>query len=443
MVTVQAVVRGSKVSAVRSERVMSSSRWVGSFLSRKARRSDFENHSNFFFETGLQALSRVVLGGRLEEVQVRQDAARAVLRGHPWVYADAVRSRPETGSLVILRDPKGREIGWALADEGHIALRVLPGEPRSVREFLRQRLEAADSLRMRSMTPSTNAYRVCNAAGDGLPGVVLDRYDGVAVLRLYSAGWVVHLDALVEVVSQLPWVSRVFRRFGVKRVDGRKGGETLWGSPTPESLVVEEHGLKFLVRPAKGQKTGLFLDQREHRRLIGELSAGRRVFNLFGYNGGFSLYAAMGGAARVETVDFSAAALDDARENFRLNGLDPKHHAFHCADIFKWDAPGKAGLVICDPPSLTHGKSADGAAKQAYRKLNARVAPWVTHDGLLASASCTARLTDLDWEAAVEEGISVAGSWARLMRSGAPLDHPVAVAHPEGRYLKFALYTRL
>lgn len=379
----------------------------------------------------------------MKDVQLRPDATRAVVRGHPWVYSDGLRSRPETGCIVGLRDPNGKPIGWALADEGHIALRVLPGEPRPVAEFLRHRLQLADRLRMRCMPPSTTAYRVCNAAGDGLPGLVVDRYGEVAVLRLYSAGWVVHLDALVSALSELPWVSHVFRRFGVKRVDGKKGGRTLWGPETPESLVVEEHGMKFLVRPAKGQKTGLFLDQREHRRTIGELAAGRRVFNLFGYNGGFSLYAAMGGASRVETVDFSAAALEDAQENFRLNGLDPHQHAFHCADIFKWEAPGKAGLVVCDPPSLTHGKSADGAAKQAYRKLNARVAPWVTHDGLFASASCTARLTGMEWEAAVEEGIRTAGAWSRLMRSGAPLDHPVAVAHPEGRYLKFALYTRM
>lgn len=388
-------------------------------------------------------MRRLLFGGILLEVQLRQDAARAVLRGHPWVYADAVRACPEAGHLVALLDPRGKSIGWGLADEGHIALRVLPGEPKPVADFLKERLTAADGLRMRCMPANTNTYRVCNAAGDGLPGIVVDRYGAVAVLRLYSAGWVAHLETLVEALSELPWVSHVFRRFGVKRVDGRKGGETLSGAATPESLVVEEHGLKFLVRPSKGQKTGLFLDQREHRRLIGELSAGRRVFNLFGYNGGFSLYAAMGGASRVETVDFSSAALEDARENFRLNGLNPDHHAFHCADIFKWDAPGKAGLVICDPPSLTHGKSADGAARQAYRKLNARVAPWVTHDGLFASASCTARLSDSEWEAAVEEGIGGFGSWARLVRSGAPLDHPVAVAHPEGRYLKFALYTRL
>jgi 23S rRNA (cytosine1962-C5)-methyltransferase len=167
------------------------------------------------------------------------------------------------------------------------------------------------------------------------------------------------------------------------------------------------------------------------------------VFNLFGYNGGFSLYAALGGASRVETVDVSAAALEDAKENFRLNGLDPQHHAFHAVDVFRWDAPGKAGLVICDPPSLTHGQANDSSARQAYKKLNARVATWVTHDGLLASASCTARLSAEQWESAVFDGISTVGAWAILARSEAPVDHPVSVAHPEGRYLKFALLSRI
>ena len=379
----------------------------------------------------------------MQVVRLNQDALRAVRRGHPWVFADAVRDIAEPGEFVRLQDRKGVSIGWGIADEGGIAVRVLPGEPLPVDSFLAERIGRADSQRTRLMPPSTNAYRLINAAGDGLPGIVVDRYGPVAVLRLYSAGWVRHLEVLVKTLSELPWVESIYRRYGVTRVDGRKGGETLAGPPVGESLVVEEHGLRFLVRPEKGQKTGLFLDQRENRRRIGELAAGRRVFNLFGYNGGFSLYAAVHGAARVETVDMSGPALEDAKENFRLNGIDPKAHAFHSADVFKWEAPGKAGLVICDPPSLTHGKAADAVARQAYKRLNSRVARWVTADGLLASASCTARLDGPTWELAVAEGLAEEGRWALLMRCGAPPDHPSALAHPEGRYLKFALLSRL
>jgi 23S rRNA (cytosine1962-C5)-methyltransferase len=379
----------------------------------------------------------------LQAVSINNDAVRAVKRGHPWVYADALRSAAPVGEFLRLQDRKGVDVGWGIGDEGGIAVRVLPGSPRKVDAFLAERFARADALRTRLMPPATDAYRVINAAGDGLPGVVVDRYGSVAVLRLYSAAWVLHLEPILRALSSLPWVESIYRRYGVKRVDARKGGETLLGPQVGATLIVQEHGLRFLVRPEIGQKTGLFLDQRENRRRIGALSAGRRVFNLFGYNGGFSVYAAANGAARVETVDMSAPALEDAKENFRLNGLDPKAHAFHAADIFKWEAPGKAGLVICDPPSLTHGQSADGAARQAYKRLNARVAEWVTADGLLASASCTARLDGPSWEAAVAEGVAKSGLWTLLMRCGAPPDHPAALAHPEGRYLKFALLSRL
>jgi 23S rRNA (cytosine1962-C5)-methyltransferase len=192
-----------------------------------------------------------------------------------------------------------------------------------------------------------------------------------------------------------------------------------------------------------GQKTGLFLDQRENRRRVGELSMGRRVVNLFGYNGGFSLYAALGGAVRVETVDLAGPALEDAKENFRLNGINTKAHAFIKADVFSWEISGKAGLVICDPPSLTRNKKSDEVAIRAYRDLNARVAPMVTKTGLLATASCTARLSFAQWQGAVESGISKSGRWAWLEKAGAGPDHPYAVGHPDGEYLKFAIATKI
>ena len=379
----------------------------------------------------------------MDAVHLKNDAVRAIRRGHPWVYADGVHESLEPGKFVRLLDRKGTELAWAISDEGGIALRVLPGQPMGLSDFLEQRLARADGIRTRLIAPDTDAYRVVNAAGDGLPGIVLDRYGGLAVVRLYSAGWACHVQAIVDAVARLPWVEMVYRRYGVKRVDGRKGGVLLKGGSLPEQLVVQEHGVRFLVRPGRGQKTGLFLDQRENRRRVGRLSAGHRVLNLFGYNGGFSVYAALGGAARVETVDVAGAALEDAKENFRLNGLSVDAHAFHAADVFKWDPVGKAGLVVCDPPSLTHAQGADGSARKAYARLNSKVSRWVTSEGLLATASCTARLSDSEWDSAVFDGVSETGRWSLLMRCGAPLDHPVALAHPEGRYLKFALLTRL
>jgi 23S rRNA (cytosine1962-C5)-methyltransferase len=186
--------------------------------------------------------------------------------------------------------------------------------------------------------------------------------------------------------------------------------------------------------------------------MVREWSAGRMVVNLFSYTGGFSVAAALGGAVRVVTVDIAPDAIDDARENFRLNGLDPDPHGFEVADAFHWtprDAAsgqgrrfGPFGLVVVDPPSLAHDKQADAAARRAYRKLHAHVGSLVSRDGLLATSSCTARLDVEGWRRAVVEGLAERGEWSWHTQSAEPVDHPIALGHPEGRYLKFALLRR-
>ena len=379
----------------------------------------------------------------MRELTLPADAVGPVARGHPWVYRKGLRGNGEIGDPVRLVDSRGQPVAWGIWDEGEVAIRVLGREPERMEDLLPQRMERANRARLRGIGQDTNGYRLVNGAGDGLPGLVVDRYGPLAVLRLYSAAWVPHLDLIVAAIASLGWVETVFRRFGVARVDGDKGGETLSGPETPETLVFQEHGLKFLVRPWKGQKTGFFLDQRENRRRIGELAAGRHVFNLFGYNGGFSVYAAAGGASRVITVDQAAPALDDARENFRLNGLDPDQHVFDEADVFSWSAPNRADLVISDPPSLAKRQTGESAARKAYRDLAAHTGAMVSVDGLFATASCTARLDRRRWEQAVGEGLQRVGNWSFLETASAPLDHPVALGHPEGHYLKFSLFTRL
>jgi len=342
---------------------------------------------------------------------------------------------------VVLRAPEGEAIGWGLADDGAIAVRILGRDrPRPLPALLQDRISRSDAVRVRLVGPGTDAYRVVGGPGDGLPGLVVDRYGEVAVLRLYSIAWEPHLDAILAAIRRLAWVVSVFRRYGVTRVDEREGGETLAGPPVGDALVVHEDGAALLARPHSGQKTGLFLDQREHRALVGRWAAGRLVANLFAYTGGFSVTAALGGAARVTTVDAAPQAIEDARENFRLNGIDPADHEFVVADVFEWSPSGPTDLLIVDPPSLARAQGKESAARSAYRKLHRRLGPWVVRDGLLATSSCTARLPMAAWASAVEEGLS--GDWSWHWRSGAPPDHPVSVGHPEGHYLKFGLLRR-
>ncbi len=345
--------------------------------------------------------------------------------------------------MVSLHTRSGRCCGWGLADRGPIAVRVLGRTaPLELRQVVSERIVRADRVRTRLIPPETNAYRVLAGPGDGLPGLVVDRYGDLAVLRIYAAAWEPHLEWVVPVIAGLGWVRTVLRRFGVTRVDGRDGGEVLAGPEVAESLVVQENGMAMLVRPLQGQKTGLFLDQRAHRALVRRWSAGRTTVNLFAYTGGFSVAAALGGAAHVTTVDIAPDAVDDARENFVLNGLDPAEHAFEVADAFAFEPQGRPDLLVVDPPSLARGKRSAGAARSAYRKLHKRLGRFVPRDGLLATSSCTARLNHADWARAVSEGLQRDGDWSWHWSSSEPPDHPVSVGHLEGPYLKFALLRR-
>ncbi|MCO4743662.1 MAG: class I SAM-dependent rRNA methyltransferase [Proteobacteria bacterium] len=374
-------------------------------------------------------------------IPVSRKAAGPLRRGHPWLYKEGKTA--EAGTVVELTSD-GQVIAWGLADEGPIAVRVLSRGPATdLRAYVLDRVRRADAVRWRLLPPDTDAYRVIHGPGDGLPGLVVDRYGELAVVRVYSKAWEFHLDLVVEAIEALGWATTIYRRFGVRRVDGRDGGELLAGAEVPDTLVVCEDGMKMLVRPKVGQKTGLFLDQREHRSLIRKWSSGRVVANLFAYNGGFSVAAALGGAARVTTVDLAPEAVEDARENFKLNGLQPDAHGFEVADVFKWTPKRPMDLLVVDPPSLTRGQRSDDAAARAYKSLHSRLAPFVHRDGLLATASCTARLSLADWRRAVADGLQSKGDWSWHHVSVEPPDHPVALHHVEGRYLKFALLRRL
>jgi 23S rRNA (cytosine1962-C5)-methyltransferase len=374
---------------------------------------------------------------------ISRTAARILRGGHPWLFREQPTG-PPVGALVELVCDDD-VVAWGLADEGTIATRVLgrgtaPREP--LERVLAERIRRADGVRTRLLDAGTDAYRVVSSAGDGLPDLILDRYGDLGVLRLYSKAWEVHLEALVAAVASLPWCVSVARRLGVVRVDGGEGLEVLSGPAPAELLVVHEGDMALPVRPYIGQKTGLFLDQRAHRAMVRRWASGRLVANLFAYNGGFSVAAALGGAARVITVDLAPDAVDDAREAFRLNGLDPDDHGFEVADVFRWRPSESLDFLIVDPPSLTRGAGSDAAAAKAYDRLHRQLAPHVPRDGLLATSSCTSRLSLDAWRGLVGKALASNGDWSWHHVSGEPPDHPVSVGHPEGHYLKFALLRR-
>jgi 23S rRNA (cytosine1962-C5)-methyltransferase len=373
---------------------------------------------------------------------VPESGAGPVRRGHPWVFRD-VTVASKAGRPVVLVDERRKNIGWGLADDGPIAIRVLgtsvPDDLR-LEKVIVDRIAACDAFRRRVVGAETDAYRLVHGEGDGLGGLVIDRYADLAVVKLYGACWVPHLATIVEALRGLPWMQRAIRRLGVARVDGRDGAEVLVGDAVPDRVLVWEHGMRMIAPVRDGQKTGMFLDQREHRQLVRRWAGDGLVANLFSYHGGFSVAAALGGAKRVVSVDVAPAAMELAKENFRLNGLDPDRHGFVVADAFTWKPDHPVDTLIVDPPSLAHDRKTAPAAKAAYRKLHRHLGPLVAPRGVLVTSSCTAWVPEAEWRGTVEEGLS--GAWSWCWSSAGPPDHPVAKGHPEGAYLKFAMLRR-
>jgi 23S rRNA (cytosine1962-C5)-methyltransferase len=391
-------------------------------------------------------------------LELRKDLARHLRAGHPWVFRKAIEKAPrglEAGAIVDVVEG-GRFVARGYLDpHSAITVRVLTREPAEAIDdaFWRSRVRRARALRD-DLVRGTTGYRLVHGENDGLPGVVVDRYAGFAVVKLYSAGLTPHRARIVEALrAEVPGLEGVFGRDEVARDeesdDGKPQGRVLWGAAPPERISIDEHGMRILVDVRSGQKTGLFLDQRENRRLVREMSAGRGdALNLFGYTGGFSVAAALGGARHVVTVDVDRDAVALARENFRANGLDPADHAFAAEDAFeilrRYKAQGRRfDLVVCDPPAFAKSQKAVEGAIAGYAALNRAALHVVAPGGLLVTASCSARVSPEQFQDAVKEAAFKARVELQLVEDRRqPPAPPVSPQFREGRYLKCCFYRR-
>ncbi len=393
-------------------------------------------------------------GGSPLTLQLNRNLTRSVKRGHPWVYGDALRRRPKAtpGSRAILLDhKKGRAIGRGFYDPGSpLALRLCTAEAEETLDeaWAERRLERALALRQPLFTArtqqTTTAFRLFNGEGDGLPGLICDLYGDTAVLQLDGAGpkgfW--NPDGIAAWLADRLALGSVYEKYQARQ-SGR--GRALWGPLPTEPVPFLENGLRFTADVIHGQKTGFFLDQRENRQRMRAWAEGRRVLNVFGYTGGFSVYAGRGGATDVTTVDLAEPALALADAHWRLNDLPPAQHRSQTADAFDFLARAAKqrqqwALVILDPPSFAPAKAALPQALKAYHKLIAAGAAVTSAGGLLAAASCSSHIDEATFLEACETGISQARRRATLVGSyGQPADHPSPLVLREFRYLQFML----
>lgn len=395
-------------------------------------------------------------------VHVDRSATRAVHKGAVRVFAGSVtrvRGEANPGDVAILYGPKDRPFALGLYDpHAPVRVRVLSNVlgVSIDHAFIRERVRTAVDARLAHFNDAeTDGYRLIHGPGDGLPGLVVDRYANTAVLKCYAHAWLPWLPTITKALREdgrltcgLLRLSRALQSEG-DAIAPYAEGVLLWGNEADVATAFLENRIRFEVEPRLGQKTGFFLDQRENRQRVEDLSANKSVLNVFCYTGGFSLYAARGGATRVVSIDASKQAMAALERNIALNpALTPSASADGprttfdnlCGDAFKeLNELLRYGetfdVVIIDPPSFAKRNAEIEAAQQAYARLARLGAELTAENGTLVFASCSSRITEAMLEDALRAGVRQARKHVDVFeRVGHPMDHPVA--RVEEQYLK-------
>lgn len=394
-------------------------------------------------------------------LRVTPAAERALRHGHPWLYESAIQHQSHAGQfgdLAVVFDQKRRFLAIGLYDPtSPIRVRILHhGSPVAIDgDWFAAQITAATDCRQPLLASDTTGYRLVYGEGDGLPGLIIDQYGETAVLKLYSAAWLPHLPLLTAALPHPRLVVRLSRTLQSQPnlLGGLRDGHLWRGKPLAEPVPFTENGLHFAADVLHGHKTGFFFDHRDNRHTVRQLARGKRVLDLFAYAGGFSLYAAAGGATVVTSVDISAPALAEAQANFGRNAHLPEvaacQHTIVAADVFatltQFQQEGREyDMVVVDPPSFAKSQEEIGRATAAYHKLTRAALTVLAPQGILMIASCSSRITAEQFYATVHEAAeeSERPLWEHKRTSHA-LDHPIRESFPEGTYLKCLFATTI
>jgi len=381
----------------------------------------------------------------LGTIILKQGRDHSIKRFHPWVFSGAIQQITDglkDGDWIEVQDSSKKTLGFGHYQKGTITVRVIwfgaipPGD-----SVYRAKVKIAFTQRWetRVVTEYTNAFRLVHGEGDGLPGLIVDVYHDVAIVQAHSAG--MHRDRnLISDAIKMALEEKGFQISAVyyKSLSEKSESEYLLGMAAVPHIVLE-HGNKFYVDWEEGQKTGFFLDQRENRKLLGEMSKYKTVLNTFCYTGGFSVYALQNQAALVHSVDASEKAVTMTRKNLMLNGFDPQLHECVVSDTFDFikDKKDVYDVIILDPPAFAKHKDARHQAVKGYQRLNTEAMKMIKPGGIIFTFSCS-QVVDrqLFYDTVVSAGIQSGRQIKVLHRLSQPADHPVSLYHSEGEYLK-------
>ena len=393
----------------------------------------------------------------MKSIHLKPGRDKSVKRHHPWIFSgavDRVDGEPASGETVLVKAAGQPVAVAAWSPQSQICARVWSFDCSVFvdEKFFRERIEQAVVLRA-SLAASrhTNAMRLVHGESDGLPGLVVDRYDDVLVAQFLSAGAEHWREAILDALAAATGCEAIYERSDaeVRALEGlaQKTGFAR-GNREAKRCPIVENGLNFRVDVEAGQKTGFFLDQRDNRQRVRALAGGREVLDAFCYTGGFSVAALAGGAARVTAVESSAPALEVAKENVNANSMDLSKISFEQADVFAYqrllrDRGASFGLVVLDPPKFAPTAAQAKNAARAYKDINLLAFKLLKPGGLLATFSCSGGVPAELFQSIVAGAASDAGVDAKIIgRFGAAPDHPVALSFPEGDYLKGLLLVR-
>lgn len=383
-------------------------------------------------------------------VQLPPHKTEAVKRHHPWIFSGAIFKKDAAVSeanLVEVQDTSGNFLAIGYYSNGSIAVRILSFSPiDSLEQLWFDKIQSAYELRKSAgliNNPETNVFRLVNAEGDGVPGLIIDFYNGTCVFQAHSTFIHKHRMAIVEALQKVLGSSLKAVYDKSENVLERKektavAGQYLYGEKG--SAEVLEYGNKFLIDMEGGQKTGFFIDQRESRKLLGHYSKGKNVLNTFSYSGGFSIYAAKAGATLVHSVDSSAKAIDLANQNSAINQIPDTIHQAFAQDVFDFMKHAPTDLydvIVLDPPAFAKNQHSRHAAVQAYRRLNKSAFDKIKPGGIVFTFSCSQAVGVDFFNGAVTAAAIESGRNIRIIdHLTQPADHPQSIFHPEGMYLK-------
>jgi len=388
----------------------------------------------------------------VQRIVLKPGREKSLQRRHPWVFSGAVErveGNPGSGDTVEVRSAQGGFLAWAAySPQSQISARVWDWHEgaRIDRTFFWNRLRRAIGRRERLLQSGpAPAARLVHGEADGLPGVVIDRFSDWIVLQLSSAGAWHWRDDIASLVADITGLPNVFERSDaeVLALEGLAPRvATLTGVEPPEHIAIEENGLRFEVDPRHGHKTGFYLDQRDNRALLRDLSSGREVLDCFCYTGGFAANALAGGAARVTAIDSSGEAIAAARRHLRANALPEDRAELLEGDVFALlrkfrDQGRKFEVIVLDPPKFAPTAAHAEKAARAYKDINLWALKLLRPDGILLTFSCSGGVQRELFQKIVSGAATDAGVDVRVLRHlGAGIDHPVVLSFPEGEYLK-------